>query len=174
MTTNEYIGERTNLIIREAANSDEAFLREMLYHSLYVPDGCAPFERDIVNRPEIALYVDAWGRAGDLGLIAVEETSGQAIGAVWMRLFSASEKGYGYVGEGIPEIGMAVLPGHRGSGVGSALLRRLIQIAGSEYDAVSLSVSADNPAVRLYERFGFGRVGTRGDSVTMLKRLGAE
>ena len=74
--------DSANLIIREASASDEPFLREMLYHSLYVPEGCAPFDRDIVTRPEIAKYVEGWGRSGDLGLIAVDSSSGEAIGLV--------------------------------------------------------------------------------------------
>ena len=159
------------LILREASPSDEPFLREMLYHSLYVPDGCPPFDRTIVGRPEIAKYVEGWGRPGDLGLIAVDSNSEEAVGAVWMRIFTTSDKGYGYAGDHIPELGIAVLPGHRGCGIGSALLDRLVEMAGSRYEAVSLSVSSDNPAVRLYERVGFERVGTFGNSVTMVKRL---
>ena len=161
------------LIIREATPSDEPFLWEMLYHSLYVPDGFPPFDRTIVGRPEIAMYVEGWGRPGDLGLIAVDSRSDEAVGAVWMRIFTTSEKGYGYVGDHIPELGIAVLPGHRGSGIGSALLDRLVEMASSRYEAVSLSVSNDNPALRLYERVGFERVGTSGNSVTMVKRLKA-
>ncbi|HYR88006.1 MAG TPA: GNAT family N-acetyltransferase [Terriglobia bacterium] len=163
--------EWTSLIIRKASASDEPFLREMLYHSLYVPEGHAPFDRDILNRPDIAKYVKGWGRSGDLGLIGVDASSGQAVGAVWVRNFTASERGYGYVADNIPELGIAVLPEHRGRGVGSALLQRLVEMAGAAYDAVSLSVSMDNPARRLYERVGFEGVGASGNSLTMLKRL---
>jgi GNAT superfamily N-acetyltransferase len=161
----------TSLIIREASSSDEPFLREMLYYSLYVPDGVDPFDRGITTRPEIAKYVDGWGRSGDLALIAMDAISNESVGAAWMRIFTAPEKGYGYVSDNIPELGIAVLPQNRGHGVGSALLLRLVEMASELYDAVSLSVSADNPARRLYERVGFERVGTCGDSVTMLKWL---
>ena len=171
MPMNRDIVASRTLIILEASASDEPFLREMLYHSLYVPDGCPPFDRAVVSRPEIAKYVDGWGRPGDLGLVAVDSSTDEAVGAVWMRIFTASEKGYGYVGDHIPELGIAVLPERRGCGVGSALLRRLVEMATSKYGAVSLSVSSDNPAQHLYERFGFERVGTFGNSVTMLKRL---
>lgn len=165
--------DTTKLNIREASASDEPFLREMLYHSLYVPEGRAPFDRDIVNRQDIAMYVEGWGRSGDLGLIAVDTRSGEAVGAVWMRIFTAPERGYGYVGDNIPELGIAVLPTHRGCGIGSALLQRLVEMAAAAYDAITLSVSTDNPAQRLYERVGFERVGTCGTSVTMLKKLKA-
>jgi len=157
-------------LIRQASASDEPFLREMLYHSLYVPDGCPPFSREIVNRADIARYIDGWGRSGDLGLIAVIH-GGTPIGAVWMRIFTAPEQGYGYVADNVPELGIAVLPEHRGRGGGSALLRRIIEMTGHLYDGISLSVSMDNPAKRLYERLGFETVGTCGTSVTMLKRL---
>ena len=159
------------LSLREAEASDEPFLREMLYHSLYVPDGDPPFDRDVVAQPEIAKYVDAWGRPGDLGLIAVDSTSHEAVGAIWMRLFNATDRGFGFVHSTIPELAVAVLPGHRGRGVGTALLRRLLEVGGELHDAVSLSVSVDNPARRLYDRFGFKGVEAHGNSVTMLKRL---
>ena len=160
-----------NIILREASASDEPFLWEMLYHSLYVPSGCAPFSRDILSTPEIAKYVQGWGRSGDMALIALDAHSDEALGAAWMRIFSGAGKGYGYVGDNTPELGIAVLPEHRGRGIGSLLLQRLVETASSTYDALSLSVSADNPAERLYRRAGFERVGSSGDSITMLKRL---
>lgn len=58
-------------------------------------------------------------------------------------------------------------------GVGSDLLGRLLGSAASVYRAVCPSVSADNPAVRLYVRAGFERVCECGDSLTMVRRLGA-
>lgn len=159
-----------NLIIRGASKLDEPFLWEMLYHSLYVPAGGTPFGRDIVRRPELAMYVEGWGRPGDLGLIAVDSNSDTPVGAVWVRLFRNSEKGYGYVDADIPELGIAVLPEYRGCGVGSALLNRVLEVAGNVY-ALSLSVSIDKPAQRLYERLGFERVEMHGNSIKMVKHL---
>lgn len=167
----QLIKNREVLSFREADSSDEAFLREMLYHSLYVPDGEQPFERSIVDQPEIAKYVVSWGRPGDLGVIALDAPKEQEVGAAWMRLFSSTDPGFGFVDSDIPELAIAVLPGHRGSGVGSALLQQLFKRASSSYDAVSLSVSLANPALRLYERSGFQHVEVHGDSLTMLKRF---
>src|SRR6185369_2529825 len=112
-----------------------------------------------------------WGRTGDLGLIAVDPTTNQPIGAVWMRLFSESQKGFGYVASDVPELGMALLPQYRGRGIGSALFRRTLEIAADSYHAVSLSVFTGNPAKRLYERFGFESVGMSENAVKMTKRL---
>lgn len=159
--------------VRRLLPSDQRFLWEMLYQSLHMPEGGPPFPRDVVNRPEVAKYARAWGRAGDIGFVAVRVESGEPIGAAWLRLPTGGERGYGYVDDETPELGMAVLPVYRGRGIGSDLLGRLLESAGAVYRAVSLSVSADNPAVRLYERAGFGRVRECGASVTMVKRLGA-
>jgi len=157
--------------IRRLTPSDQPFLWEMLYQSLHVREGGQPFPREVLGRPEISKYVEGWGRAGDLGFVAVDRGSGEPVGAVWLRLLAGAEKGYGYVDDETPELGMAVLPGYRGRGVGTGLLDRLLESAGAVYRKVCLSVSADNPARRLYERAGFERVGGDGSSVTMVKRL---
>jgi ribosomal protein S18 acetylase RimI-like enzyme len=161
----------TSHFVRPLSPLDQPFLGEMLYQSLHVPEGSPPFPRDVINRPGIAQYVRAWGRAGDMGFVAVETGSGEPVGAAWLRLLTGDERGYGYVDDETPELGMAVLPEYRGRGVGSDLLSRLLKSAGEVYRSVCLSVSADNPAVRLYERAGFERVRECGASLTMVHRF---
>jgi ribosomal protein S18 acetylase RimI-like enzyme len=161
-----------NYSIRPLSSSDQQFLWEMLYQSLHVPAGGRPFPRDVISRPELSKYVKSWGRSSDLGYLAIDVVNGEAIGAAWLRLLTGDDSGYGYVDDETPEMGMAVLAEYRGRGVGSELLTRLLKSAGSLYRAVSLSVTADNPAVRLYERAGFERVGDRETSLTMVKRFG--
>lgn len=158
--------------IRPLAPSDQAFLWEMLYLSLHVPEGRPPFAREVLHEPEIARYVSGWGREGDAGFVALNG-AGREVGAAWMRIWRGGERGFGYLDDETPELGMAVLPAHRGRGVGGRLLARLIESAGESYAALSLSVSASNPARRLYERFGFVEVGSDGDSLTMKRELKA-
>lgn len=158
--------------IRPATPEDEAFLREMLYHSLFVEAGREPLPPDAVHEPHLARYVDGWGREGDLGFVAEDATTGRPVGAVWCRLWSADDRGFAYVDDETPELAVALLPGHRGRGLGTALLKRALAAAVGRYPAVSLSVSPDNPAVRLYERLGFETVEVRGTHPVMLKRLG--
>jgi ribosomal protein S18 acetylase RimI-like enzyme len=59
-------------------------------------------------------------------------------------------------------IDLALLPAHRGQGIGAALLAVVLERADREDRAVTLHVEPWNPAKRLYERFGFERVETRG------------
>jgi len=141
----------------------------MLYHALYVPEGKAPFERSVVNEPEIARYVLDWGRTGDQGFAAV--ANNRNAGAAWIRLFTAENKGYGYVADGVPELTIALLPEFRNQGIGTSLLNCLIDESEDHYKALSLSVSADNPAARLYRRLGFQVVEQVGTSLTMKRDL---
>jgi GNAT superfamily N-acetyltransferase len=141
--------------LRAAAASDQAFLWEMLYLALFVPPGEAPPSRLLLRDPAIARYVEEWeNRTGDSGLIALVE--GTPVGAAWLRYFPASQPGYGFVNEKTPELSIAVLPAHRGKGIGSRLLERLLQGVDSiSPDSISLSCDPANPAKRLYVRFGF-------------------
>ncbi|EHB48569.1 MULTISPECIES: GNAT family N-acetyltransferase [Paenibacillus] len=155
--------------IRVATAQDEPFLWDMLYESLYVPDGAEPFSRDILNEPFMRKYVEGWGRESDLGYIATNG-EGKPMGSITLRYFDEANKGFGYVSDEIPELGMALLPESRGQGIGTALMRALLQGAKSRgISRLSLSVAPENTAaVKLYRRFGFQEVGVFGTSITMV------
>jgi GNAT superfamily N-acetyltransferase len=139
-----------NFGLRAANTSDEPFLWEMLYLALFVPPGNPPLPRSVLRDRAIARYVEGWGtRRRDTGLVALVDNS--PVGAAWLRWFSASDPGYGFVDESTPELSVAVLPGHRGKGIGSLLLERLLDGVHS----TSLSCDPQNPAWRLYLRLGF-------------------
>jgi ribosomal protein S18 acetylase RimI-like enzyme len=94
------------------------------------------------------------------------------VGAAWYRLFKEREPGYGFVDEQTPELSIAVVPSCRGKGYGEELLAALLAHAKKDgFEQISLSVEPDNPALRLYERYGFRKVGESGGSWTMLARL---
>lgn len=152
--------------LRPLTPADETILWAMLYQAIHVPDGQAPPPRDVVFRPELARYVQGWGRPGDCGIVAIDPATGEAIGAVWLRRLIGDERGYGYVDDDTPELSMAVLPTYRGQGLGSRLLESLLATDCGQ-PPISLSVARSNPARRLYERWGWQPVGETGDSLTM-------
>jgi ribosomal protein S18 acetylase RimI-like enzyme len=160
------------LTFRSAAASDEGVLVEMLYRAVFVAPGTAPPPRSIVAQPQLARYVSGWGRPGDDGEIAAAPT-GEPIGAAWLRLWSTDDQGYGFVDVHTPELSMAVRPEFRGQGIGSLLLQRILLRADRTHESVSLSVSLQNPAVRLYEKFGFERLFSDGTSMTMRRMRAA-
>jgi ribosomal protein S18 acetylase RimI-like enzyme len=162
--------ESQSIEIQPLTPADEAFLWDMLYQALYVPEGQLPLPREILQKPEISRYVQHWGLAGDLGFAALAD--GKKVGAVWIRLLQGENRGYGYVNDATPELSIAIEPEYRGMGIGSQLMAHLIENLPSIYTAISLSVSLLNPARRLYQQLGFEVVEKKDDSLTMIKYCG--
>jgi ribosomal protein S18 acetylase RimI-like enzyme len=160
--------------LRAAAAADEPFLCAMLFYAANMAADGARSPDEAREHPYLAKFVRGWGRPGDLGVLA--EAAGLPVGAAWVRHLVGAEKGYPAVDDAYPELAIAVLPGRAGQGIGGALLGRLIALARPRFPGIVLSVRADNPARRLYERHGFtvsgeivNRVGTR--SYVMEMRL---
>jgi len=158
-------------LIRNGVKEDEDFLWEMLYQAIFIPEGQSRPSRDILNEPNIAQLLKGWGRKGDLSLIATTPEH-RSIGAAWFRLFNKTNKTYGYIDENTPLLGMALHPDYRGRGIGKALLGELLKVAKEAgFSSVSLSVDPNNPALHLYDKFGFKKVGVDGTSWNMVVSL---
>jgi GNAT superfamily N-acetyltransferase len=162
----------TSVTFRAADAADEPVLREMLKLAVFVPPGSPAPDDSVFEQPELTRYVRGWGRPGDEGIIAVA-AGDKPIAAAWMRLWSVADCGYGFIDTRTPELSVAVRPEYRGRGIGTELLQRLLQRADHAFQSVSLSVSLQNPAVRLYQRLGFDTVVVDGGSMIM-RRRGAE
>ena len=118
----------------------------MLYHAIYVALSAEPPALQIMEQSELTRYVEGFdSHEGD---IAIGDT---LIGAAWVRLI----EGYGFVDPQTPELSIAILPGYQGQGIGTQLMTALFDITDRQYPQISLSVSENNPARRLYERLGF-------------------
>jgi len=139
-------------VIRPLTNADEPILWEMVYQALRTNEGETALSRDVVRRPEFARYVEGWGRPGDTGFVAYDSNQNELLGAVWIRVPPNGESKNG--GEQTPELAFVVKPGHRKHGIGAAMLTQLVK-ANPQHSVISLRATASNPAVRLYERFGF-------------------
>lgn len=149
---------------------DKPLLREVLYLAVFVPPGHPPYERSILDLPEISRYIDNWDENRDFGLLA--SVSDELAGAAWARLFSPPDKGYGYVDEQTPELTIALYEQFRNKGLGEMMMQRLFLMAIERgFTKVSLSVDKINPAFRLYERLGFQIAGGSPESPTMVKEL---
>jgi ribosomal protein S18 acetylase RimI-like enzyme len=148
----------------------------MLYEAAYWnPERPRPPKEEFSSEePKLARYLEGWGRPGDDAVVALDLSSGRRLGAVWYRLMTSEEPGYGFVDDSTPEIALAILPDHRGRGMGGALLREIRHVARSRgYGALSLSVEHGNPALRLYERSGFVKLFETEDAWTMKADLSA-
>jgi ribosomal protein S18 acetylase RimI-like enzyme len=159
------------LHLRQAHTTDRQLLRTLLFEAAFWrPNAARPELDEALAAPELRRYLDDFGRRGDLGIIAEED--GYPRGAAWWRCFSRSSPGYGFIDEATPEISIAVEPGHRQRGIGTALLHALHDQARTQrIDRLSLSVERDNPAVALYRRVGYQTARTDQFTFTMLIEL---
>ncbi|WP_425216798.1 N-acetyltransferase family protein [Tumidithrix helvetica] len=162
-----------NLLFRDLTSRDRDIVWQMLMYAAHEQTLKAIESQALLTR-----YAENWGRDGDLGMVAIDLRSDRALGAAWLRLWTTTDRGFGFVRNTTPELAMAVLPEHRGKGIGTQLLDLVLAAAKTRYSEVSLSVRAENPVLRLYERAGFipvvgseikNRVG--GISLSMVKNF---
>ncbi|MCL2367299.1 MAG: GNAT family N-acetyltransferase [Oscillospiraceae bacterium] len=136
--------------IREITPTDYPKLDDFLYHAIFIPDGEAYPDYEIIYQPEIYVYVKDFGGKGDCGVVA--EIDDQLVGAAWARMIPA----YGNIDEKTPELAISMLPEYRGQGIGSDLMNSLFALLQKRgYARTSLSVQQNNPAVRFYKRLGY-------------------
>ena len=157
--------------LRPATSEDLELLKRALFEAVsWNPERELPPYEFVIAHPELARYHDGWGRTGDLAVIA--ERGGEPVGASLCRLFTPDDHGHGYVDDATPELAVAVWEGHRGEGIGTRLMSAIEDAArAAGCSQISLSVDADNPAQRLYERLGYATLTVDEGGVRMLKEL---
>lgn len=139
-----------NYIIRELKESETKLLDMFLYEAIFIPEGVEAPPRDIINHPELQIYVSDFGKKDDVCLVA--EVEGRVVGAVWTRIIND----YGHVDDETPSLSISLLKDFRKQGIGTELMKRILVILKERgYRQVSLSVQKMNQAVRLYKRVGF-------------------
>ena len=159
------------IAIRPATAADLGFLEEMLFEAFFWdPAAARPAFDEFRDDPEFRKLLSAWGRRGDCAVIAGDAEA--PLGAAWYRLWTPQIHSYGFVDERTPELAIGVGPAQRSRGIGRALLHALVRAARDDgFTALSLSVSPQNFARKLYESEGFHKVGESGTSWTLLKTL---
>lgn len=151
----ESAAERPNtdaVAFRVATEGDRGFITEMFRET----DTWGDPGKDLSEhfQDDLVRYVDMW-TAEQGGIIA--EYEGAPAGAAWLRNFTESEPGAGYISDDIPELAIALRPTMTGLGLGRKLLGTTLDHARAKgYHSVSLAVDFGNDrARRMYSKFGF-------------------
>lgn len=137
-----------DVALRPVRESDEAFLYRV--YASTRSDELAPVpwtaaEKEAFLRQQFAAqhrYYREQFRTASFDLI---ERGGEPLG----RLYVDRRR------DEIRVIDIALLPEHRGGGLGNALMQRLLDEAAAQGQRVSVHVERENPALRLYRRLGF-------------------
>lgn len=155
--------------LRRAAQTDAQFLGDMLVEAANWRAGGVRPRHQVLTSADHGRYIAGWMRPSDDGLVAVG-SDGQPIGAAWYRMLTQEDPGLGFVGVAVPELIIGVHPLWRARGVGRALLRGVVQLAGTQGHArISLSVEHDNFARSLYRGEGFSVVTAGPTRDTMMR-----
>jgi ribosomal protein S18 acetylase RimI-like enzyme len=159
------------LLIRPMTAADQNLLWDIFHVALWDPPPAPLRPREVLDRPDVRIYAENWGREDDLGLIG--ELDGAPVGGAWVRRLIGG-KGLAYIDDDTPQLGIGLFPDFQRRGFGSILFGELLKnCAAHGFKQVSLTVHPENPAIALYERFGFEKIGLRGsrDYYLMLVRL---
>ena len=159
-----------NYEIREIKSSEIYLLKEFLYEAIFQRDENNLLPKDIINKPEIRVFIDGFGKPDDCCLVA--DIDGKVVGAVWSRILSGEVKGFGNVDENTPEFAISLYKEYRNRGIGTALMRKMLELLKKRgYKKASLSVQKDNYAVRMYEKVGFKTVKELEEEYIMIYEL---
>jgi ribosomal protein S18 acetylase RimI-like enzyme len=149
---------------------EKEILKDLLYEAIYQEDACNPLPREVINNPEILIYIDEWGRADDYCLLA--KVKGKIVGGVWTRTWTGEMKGYGYIDGETPEFSISLYPKYRNMGIGTFLMREMVKkLKHRGYRCASLSVTKGNYAINMYQKIGFQPVEVREHDILMMLKL---
>ena len=56
------MNESTNYIIRPLQAGENHLLRNFLYEAIYIPEGVEPPSKDVVELPELKVYIENFGK----------------------------------------------------------------------------------------------------------------
>lgn len=141
--------------LRRLVAADEELLRAATHANMNWRGRERFTYRQIDSQSHFSHYSRFDPERGDFGLVA--ESDGRPVGVVWCLFLTADHPGYGYIGDGVPELSLCVWSGYRGLGLGQRLLSGALHAAREQgVKRVSLSVESGNTsAVSLYRRVGF-------------------
>ena len=156
-----------NYLIRELKQDENKVLDTFLYEAIFIPEGVSAPPKDIINQPDLQVYVKDFGKnKGDLCLVA--QVSDKIVGAVWVRIMND----YGHIDNETPSFAISLLKEYRNYGIGTELMKQMLTKLKLEgYKQASLSVQKMNYAVCMYRKIGFEIVDENDEEYIMICKL---
>ena len=153
--------------IRKITENEYEVLEDFLYEAIFIPEGVPAPPREIVNQPELQVYVSGFGKKeGDLALVA--EVNGKIIGSVWVRIMND----YGHIDDETPSFAISLYKEYRNNGIGTALMKAMLnELKKAGYKQASLAVQKENYAVKMYKNVGFTTVDENNEEYIMLYKF---
>ena len=153
--------------IRKIKQSEIPLLSDFLYEAIFIPKGAVPPPREIINQPELQVYISAFGKR-DSDICYVAEVNDRIVGAVWVRIMSD----YGHIDDETPSFAISLYKEYRNQGIGTALMKAILnELKEKGYKQTSLAVQKENYALKMYKKVGFEIVDENDEEYIMLYHL---
>ncbi len=153
--------------IRELNETETNVLEDFLYEAIFIPEGVEKPSRDIINEPELQIYIKDFGtKRGDYCLVA--EVENKIVGAAWSRIIND----YGHIDNETPSLSISLYNEYRGLGIGTELMKQLLDLLKTKgFKQSSLSVQKANYAFKMYRKLGFEIVRENDEEYVMAIKL---
>lgn len=152
--------------IRKMKENEYPLLSDFLYEAIFIPQGMDKPPKSIIEQPELQIYIEDFGKADDLCLVA--EIQEKIVGAVWVRIMND----YGHIDDQTPSFAISLYEEYRNLRIGTALMLAMLKLLKSKgYKQASLSVQKANYAVNMYRKTGFEVVDENEEEYIMVCRL---
>ena len=150
--------------IREIKSNEYKLLDDFSYEAIFIPEGVEAPPREIIEAPELQVYVQDFGtQEGDVCFVV--EVEEKIVGAVWVRIM----EDYGHVEDGVPSFAISLHKEYRGLGLGTMLMKQMLEeLRARGYQKASLAVQKANYAVKMYKNVGFEIVGENEEEYIMV------
>lgn len=153
-----------NYSIRKINSNEYEVLDAFLYEAIFIPEGVEAPPRDIINAPELQVYVQGFGtQEGDICFVT--EVEERIVGAVWVRIMDD----YGHVEDGVPSFAISLYKEYRGMGIGTVMMKQMLaELRNRGCQKTSLAVQKANYAVKMYKNVGFEIVDENDEEYIMM------
>lgn len=138
----------SNISVRPEQPGDEPFLLNLYASTRANEMRMVPWDdaqKEAFLRSQFGLQIHHYRKYYPAAAFLMVQLDGQPIGRLYVDRSDRC----------IHVIDIALLPEHRGAGIGGRLIRDVLSEAWTEHKAVQIYVERDNPALRLYKRLGF-------------------
>ena len=154
-------------VIRAIKESEYPLLDNFIYEAIFIPEGVAAPEKSIISNPDLQVYIVGFGTQKD-DCCVVAEVDNKVVGAAWVRIMND----YGHIDDETPSLAISVYKQYRGSGIGTALMKRLLIVLKEKgYNRTSLAVQKANYALKMYQDVGYEIVDENEEEYIMINYL---
>lgn len=153
-------------IVRELKNKEYEILKDFLYEAIFIPEGVAKPNKDIIYNEDLYLYIKDFGKKDDCCLVIEDDK--KIVGACWTRTMND----YGHIDDETPSLAISLYPEYRSMGLGKRLLFEMLNLLRLKgYKKVSLSVQKTNFAYKMYKYLGFVEISENKEDYIMICNL---